>query len=239
MAEPTLLQIVQQVANLVAIPAPSAVVGSTDQQVIQLGALAQEAGQELARNRDWQALTRQHLFYTTATPDQTADAIPDDLDHFIPNSFFNRTTRRGMIGPVTPQIWQAIQTLPAFATPYLMWRERENDFLATPTPEAGNEIAYEYITKNWVEAANGDGKESFTADTDTPLISGRLIVLSTRWRFLSAKGLDYAEALATYERELQRVAARDGGPGSLTIGGPYNAGILNYPNLPLGSFPSN
>lgn len=237
--QPTLLEIVQQAARLLGVPAPEEVIGSTDQQTIQLLALASEEGEELARRRDWQALTRQHTFNTVAQADQTDDPIPEDLDHFIPNSFFNRTTRRGMIGPITPQIWQAIQTLPAFATPYLMFRERDNDFLITPTPDAGDEIAYEYVTNHWVEAANGDTKAGFTADTDKPLISGRLIILGTRWRFLSAKGLDYAEAFRTYQVELQRVEARDGASGSLSITGNPTNSILNYPNLPLGSFPSN
>ena len=234
-----LLEMIQEATAQMGLPPPDEVVGSTDQQVIQLYALTRQAARELARNRNWQALTRQHIFYTTATPDQTADPFPEDFDHSIPNTFFNRTTRRGMIGPITPQIWQAIQTLPAYATPYLMWRERDDKFLATPTPEENNEIAYEYVTTNYVVAANGDEKPQFTADTDTTLLSDELIVLSTKWRFLSAKGLDYSEQFRDYELELQRIAARDGGSGSLTITGSPTNSILNYPNLPLGSFPSN
>lgn len=234
----SLLTIVQGVTRLLSIPTPSVVVTSTDPQVQQLYALANEEGQELARDEDqpWQQLLRQQTFVTVAQAEQT-DAIPTDFESFIPNSFFNRTTRRELIGPITPQMWQAIQAQPQLNRVFLAYRMRDNAFLITPDPTADETIAYEYITKNWVLSAADVEKDSFTADTDTSVIPERLIQLGLRWRWLSAKGLDYAEAFRTYEYEKQKAKAKSGGSTKLDMTGRNLYNCYGFPNLPLGNFP--
>jgi hypothetical protein len=231
-----LLSICQDAADLIGIPRPVEVVNSTDQQVRQLLALAKEEGHELATSHPWEILNRQHTFTTVAAEEQP-DAVPDDWDRFLPNSFFNRTTRLEVIGPITPQVWQAIMAQPQLNRVYLAFRERDNKFLITPNPTAGQTIAYEYISKNWVEAADGELKPTFTADTDTPLLESRLFVLGLRWRFRKTKGLDYAEDYKTYQKEVQKVQGKDGGSTKLDITGRNLYNQWGYPNLPLGNFP--
>jgi hypothetical protein len=230
----SLLTVVADVCDLISIPRPTAVVSSTDQQVRQLYALANEAGEQLANDYDWQRLRRQHTFTTEAQADQTS-AIPADWDHFIANSFFNRSTRRSIIGPITPQQWQAIQAQPQLNRVFLAFIERDDAFLVTPTPTAGETIAYEYISKNWVESASDVGQDRYMADSDVAVVSERLIRLSLRWRFLAAKGLSYAEEMRTYERELEQHKARDGGNTIISATGD-DTYILS-PNIPEGSFP--
>lgn len=230
----TLLTICQRAANLLSIPQPTTVVNSTDQQVRQIYALANEEGDSLARDFDWQVMRIQWIFYTSNDPVQVG-AVPDDWDRFLGNSFFNRSTRRSVIGPITPQQWQAIQAQPQLNRVFLAFVERSGEFLVTPTPAAGEEIAYEYITKNWARSALGVPQDQFTADDDTAFISERLITFGIRWRFLQANGLDYAEAMRTYELEKEKVEARDGGSSELTSTG-SDSYVLS-PNIPIGSFP--
>lgn len=235
----TYLTIARRTADLLSITRPQSVVNSTDQQVRQLGAIINEEGQDLSSSFDWQCMRRQKTFTTTADPEQLG-AVPDDWDRFIANSFFNRTTLRQMFGPITPQRWQAIQVYPQFVGVYLAFIQRDNKFLITPTPPADQTIAYEYVTKNWALAADGvTEKSEFTADTDTTILpSGeRLIELGTRWRWLKAKGMPYAEDLKTYEMQKEQVQARDGGNTQINTGGdPY----YNWrANIPEGNFPGN
>lgn len=227
------LTIVQRAAQLLSLPTPATVVGSTDPNVVQLGALANEVGEELARDHDWQALTQQHLFTTSGTEDQP-DAVPDDWDRFLPDTFFNRTTIR-QLQLITPQVWQAIQALPALGTPYIMWRERDGVFLTTPTPPVGQEIAYEYVSKNWALSPSSVPQSYFQADADTAYLDDRLIRLGTIWRFKQTKGLDYGEDLKTYEVERQKIQGKDGGAAALNI-----AGSLQFTlgaNVQSGNFP--
>lgn len=229
----TLLSLVQRTCDLLSIPRPTSVVSSQDQQVRQLYALANEEGDELARDNDWQALRIEQTFTTTAAAEQVA-AIPADLDRFVNNSFFNRTQMRPLIGPITPQQWQAILAQPQLNRVFLAFIEREGQFLVTPTPTAGETVAYEYFTRNWAKSAALVPQSEYLADEDLTYLDERLISLGVRWRFLQAKGLDYAEAMRTYEREKQKVKARDGANGILSASG-GNDWLLA--NLPVGNFP--
>jgi hypothetical protein len=228
------LTIVRRAAALTNLPRPDTVVGSTDEQVIQLGALANEEGLNLAQRHDWQALVRQHTFLTEADPDQTT-AVPDDLDRFIYNSTYNRSTDRGVFGPITPQQWQMFQAYPQLSTVYLAFRMRDGAYLLTPDPPEGQTIAYEYVSKNWAISPSGTPQSEFLADADTTYLDESLIVYGIRWRFKAAKGLDYSEDLRTYERQVQQQAGRDGGLTALTIG---YAGGAWLANIPDGNWPS-
>ena len=230
----SLLTIVQDACDLLSIPRPDSVEDSTDQQVRQLFVLANEEGRELSKGYDWQVLREQYTFTTVASAAQTS-AVPADLDHFISNSFFNRTTRRNIIGPITPQQWQAIQAQPQLNRVFLAFVQRHGQFLVTPTPAAGETIAYEYITKNWAYSDTDVPKDRFTADTDETFLDEWLFVLGLRWRFLKSKGLEYAEDFRTYQTQINQVMARDGGNSELSITG--DDSYVLSPNIPEGSFP--
>ncbi len=229
-----LLTIVQRACRLLSIPVPTEVVNSTDAQVQQLYALANEEGDELAGTYDWQVMRRQHLFDTVASAVQSS-AVPSDFDHFIANSFFNRTTMRMIYGPITPQEWQAIQAQPQLNRVFLAFVERDGQFLVTPTPPAGQEIAYEYITKYWAKSAAGVPQAEFLADTDETYLDDKLFPLGLRWRFLKSKGLEYSEDFRTYQGERNQRMARDGGNGVIdTAGGAYYGWATN---IQEGGFP--
>lgn len=205
--------------------------------MIQLHALANREGRESSDAFDWQALTRQQTFTTVADEVQPG-AVPSDLDRYLANTIFDRTTMRQVMGPITAQQWQAIKAQPQLNRVFLAFRIRNNDWLMTPTPSEGDTIAYSYITSEWCESASGVGKTSFTEDNDVARISENLITLGLIWRFLRAKGLDYAEEYRTYQEELQRTSAKDGGATFLDITGVATYNIFgNYTNVPIGNFP--
>jgi len=60
----SLLTMVQQVTRRIGIAAPSAVAGNTDEQIIQVLALANEEGEELAERHTWQSMTKEVTFVT-------------------------------------------------------------------------------------------------------------------------------------------------------------------------------
>lgn len=233
----SLLEIVTNVCEELSLVVPTAVISSTDRQVVQLKALANRAGKELAGDFAWQAIREEFNFTTIAQEEQAAGAIPDDFDRWVANSFFDRTTRRPVLGPLTPAQYQWIKAQPVFASVYLAWIERGSQLLMQPTPSAGDEIYGEYVSTNWVQAANGGAfKSSFTDDTDEPLLDADLIELSIIWRFKQRKGLDYAEDMETFERARDRKMARDGGSTAINITPePLNPARAN---LPDGNFPS-
>ena len=214
----SLLTIIQDVSNRIGLPVPSSVVGSSDTQVRQLLGLAQQEGKELSRRGPWQVLTKEKTITATATEEQTG-AIPTDFERMIEGTFWNRSQDRRVVGPLTPQKWQMLQT----GLYNLMWdayRIRGNDLLMSPVPVAGDTLAYEYVSKYWLTNAAGDTERAaWVSDDDVALLDEELITLGVTWRFMKAKGLDYSEAFASYERMVERKLANDGGMAILDLNG--------------------
>jgi len=232
----SLLSIISNACDRLSLTRPTVVATSTDQLIRQLFGLANAEGPALAKRGDWQALTAEWTFITVAQAQQTNTPIPPDLRKFIPGSFFNRTTVRQLVGPVTPQQWELFQARPAAAYVYLAFLERQGEFLITPVPPAGETIAYQYISTNWAMSSAGQGKTSFTSDDDTSFLDEELITLGIQWRFKQAKGLDYGEDLTNYERAVSSALGEDGGASILNIGGPIPILPPERANLPEGGF---
>lgn len=62
----TLLELIQAVADELALNRPALVIGSTDPQTRQLLALLNRLGSDLARQYDWQELNKEHIFTTVS-----------------------------------------------------------------------------------------------------------------------------------------------------------------------------
>ena len=69
----TLLQLVDQVSGELGLSQPTAVIGSTNNQTVQLLALAQRLGKDLVRDYEWQRLVKAYIFQTTAGTTVTGD----------------------------------------------------------------------------------------------------------------------------------------------------------------------
>ena len=103
----TCLTIVQRVCKRVGLDAPSSAVGSTERQILQILELSNESGQELARRYPWQAILGVGNFTTVATESQgSISTIAPGLDYIINDTIWNRTLRRPVYGPKTPQNWE-------------------------------------------------------------------------------------------------------------------------------------
>jgi hypothetical protein len=228
----SLLTVIQTACDRLSLTRPVAVASSTDKLVRQLFSIVNEAGEALSKRGDpgFQSLQAEWTFVTSATAEQTNTPLPEDLRRFVPGSFFNRTTAREIVGPLTPRDWQRNQAQGPISAVYLGFRERSGDFLMSPTPAAGETIAYEYISKYWAKSATGVAKPAFVVDEDETYLDEELLVLEIKWRWKHAKGLDYGEDMATAEREIALALGGDGGAGLLSISSgadPY--GAVNIP----------
>ena len=211
-----LLQIVQSVCKQLALPQPSGAFSENDDMVEQIVILTQEAGDDLMRDHDWSTLTVVRSF--TATNDQVQNEPPSAsvaFDRFAQNSgVWDLNNKRKLSGPKTPLEWQRvlIDNLNGVDKAWTLIGGSLNIF---PVPESTDSFTYTYITKNWIRLdgrSQVDDVSAWTDDSNTPLMPDRLIKLSTIWRWKQAKGLDYAEDMATFEREKARYIGRDRGP---------------------------
>jgi len=223
----SVLDIVRDVCGEVGITQPTSLVGSTDLQVIQLLGLLNTEGRELAARSSlgWQALIQEKVFTTITQQDQgplvggSILQASDNYRHILNETIWNRSKRIPMFGPRAPRVWQGFVAL-TFAGPFGEYRIRGGHLLILPVPIANDTVAFEYVTRNWVQSFDGSTfSDKIKADTDIPLLDAEIIQAGLRWRWLRAKRLDYAEEFNTYESRVIDALARDGTKARLSLGG--------------------
>ena len=232
----SLLTILEDAADRIGLPRPTAVIGSSDHQTRQLLSLANQVGKELQRRHDWQRLTVERTITATATETQSS-ALPTAFDRMVPKTFWNRTANRRVAGPVSAQRWQAVKS-GLVIQPWDSFRIRGNDLLMTPTPTAGDTLAFEYVSKYWC-MSDGDtspDQAEWAADNDTSIWDDEVHTLGIVWRYLKARGLEYAEVFRDYEVEVARLISNDGVISDIDMGGGEEAHITLEPYITDGSW---
>lgn len=215
----TCLQIIQSACRRIGILSPNAVISSTDPQIIQLLEISNEEGQELGERYAWQALQNEATFTTVATQVQTTlSAVTTGFLSIVNDTIWNRTLRRPVYGPKSQQDWQQAKAM-QINGPFNSFRIIANAINFYPVPVAGQSCYFEYITRNWITTSTSGTSDTWTNDADIPLLDDKLIVLGTVWRWKAAKGLDYTEDFAKYERRIADLMSKDAGKPWLSMSG--------------------
>ena len=242
----SLLTIVQKFTQRTALPGVTTVVGNTDPQVRQILTLLEEECVELSARHPWKSLINECVFTTLATESQgtlaslgSGPTPTNNLKYILNNIMYNRTTGGPVWGPVGPQDWQNLKAMTS--GPYMQYRIRgvstgaQAHLIINPTPAAGETIAFEYVTNNWV-LSGADPMATFDQDSDTILLDEGLVSAGLKWRWKKEKGLTYAEDFNSYERMVENAIGRDGTKKTLRMDecvGEARPGIF----IPPGSWP--
>lgn len=175
------------------------------------------------------------------------DTYPEssDFDRFLNGTAWDRTNRWALLGPDSPQLDEYHRSGIVTTGPRRHFRQvgslTAGTYRIWPPPQTVDtpfQIAWEYLSLNWVREAGGSLAASMTADTDTPILDSQAIILGVKWRFLQAKGIPTASSMQMeYNDYVAQLIARDGGAPTLTMGkrfqpyllSPYNVQDANYP----------
>ena len=209
----TMLSIVQSFCKRTGITTPTTVFGSTDTKVLQVMALLEEEGNDLAVRGGWQELQFQASHTTIAAEDQgDINTIASNGFRYIKNqTIWDRTTKLPVLGPMSDKEWQALKAI-IVTGPRYRFRIRANKLLVNPAPPAGSSWYFEYVSKYWILESDGTTySDAFANDADTPLLPESLLLQGLRWRWKKEKGLEYAEDFRTYEMQVKDAIGRDGG----------------------------
>ena len=96
----TLFDIVQQACNEVLIPAPSSVIGSTDEFAMGMLAMAQASGRDLVRRFEWGGLVTLATIPTVAS--QSDYTLPTDYYRMVDDTAWDQSTHWFVGGPLSP-----------------------------------------------------------------------------------------------------------------------------------------
>jgi hypothetical protein len=112
-----------------------------------------------------------------------------------------------LVGPVTNEQMNELKAFPVgILRP--VWRVIDDAFEFWPALAAGELATYNYYSTYWIQTAAGVRGLDWTSDADYSLIDEKILASGLEWRWLAAKGLDYAEAFRRYERRIDRADGR-------------------------------
>lgn len=233
-----LLQIVQEFCGRRALPVPNSVVSNPDPQILQMKGMLNKFLEDLVTRKAWQVNTVQALHTTLAQEDQGSinTIAPYGFVQILPETFFDRTQRLPIYGGTSPQEWQARKAF-NITGPYYQFRLRGDRLLFTPSSPAGHVVAFEYFSNFFVIDKDGVTRKKFWLDdADTCALDDTLPIAYLEWAWPKAKGFEYAEDFAAYERLINTYASGDNTPPSVNLAGKTHElrpGIF----VPAGSWP--
>lgn len=218
-------------------------VSSTEKAFIQLKTLLNIAGEELSQNYPWETLVKEETFTTTALDTGEYD-LPTDFLYMVNQTGWDRANDLPLAGPLNAQDWSCLvgRNLTGGSI-YASFRINAGKFKLLPQPvTAGIQVAYEYVSRNWV--LDGDDgvtyKDSVTTGGDTPQFDRTLLSRYVKVKFLEAKGFDSTKAQADLNQSFALLTARDQGAPVLNAGRgyrgfPYINGRYSVPDTGYGS----
>jgi len=237
----SLLTIAQNVAREVGFEPPAFISGNTDATARQLLALANREGKILSKRNNWSVLQKEYVFNTVAN--QESYDLPNDFNRFLDDTIWDRSALRPLEGPASAQIWQARKSGgAAYGGVYSRYRVKGSvsgslKFYVNPAPlVSGQSLAFEYVSSHWCKnSLSGLTQSEWLDDSDESLLPEELISFGVTWRFLLAKGLEYAPMFAEYENQVLQYMARDGG--MLSFGqNRASPGLISPHNFPYDNF---
>lgn len=150
---------------------------------------------------------------------QIAYNLPSDFEYFVQKTFWDNRYRWNLIGPITAQEKQILRYGVLASGPRNKFYVRDNKMWLDPVPAEPFQIAYDYYSNAPIIANGGGVSTVWTSDLDTYKLDEDCFIQGMKWRFLRAKGLDYAEEFSSYQEDVSRTIARDGGSRDLPLGG--------------------
>lgn len=184
----------------------AALFSSTDQVALEFRDLIQDVAQDIAKSAEWRDLTKIATLTGSATYPKPADydrmckgqGIQDQANWFWGYQQFQDVSEYiAAQNGALPITWPG------------GWIILGGEFRFFPTPSGT--ATFPYISKNIVRDQAGVAKPAFTDDTDTFILSERLLTLGLIWRYRAQKGIDYSEDMQTYEIALAQEQDRDKG----------------------------
>jgi len=163
---------------------------------------------------------------------QVAYTLPVDFETITDRTQWDKTKHWEALGPESAQQWQWLKSGYISTGPRIRWRILDNQFQIWPPMNTNEYLGWEYRSKGWVRAVNGDVKNSFTVDSDTTVYDDRLMVIYTKLKYFQVKSFDTTALQQDYQRYLSVVKANDKGAPNLSFA-PYPSKVLiGYANIP-------
>lgn len=235
----SVLSIIQDFARRHALAVPTGVIGSTDATTVQLYQILQDVVDEVVTESKFNVITREAVFTAVAAESQGSmdELAAAGYQYAYFETFFDRTLRRPLYGPLTETEWQEIKAIPN-PGPFYKFRIRRNTLYINPAPTAPlSTIAFEYASSWAVESDAGVAKQNITEDTDVFVFPETILKRGLAYQWKQIKGLPYQEDKDTYYSLLNNYIARDKVKRRINLAHPHPVDIRPGVFVPSGNWP--
>lgn len=237
MAYPTADTVLTQAQGELGLSATSFAAATTDALTQQMVALLVKAGQELAEE-DWSLQRKTFTLDTSVVTGGSPYTLPADWVDYVDETAWDTTMQIPMVGPVTPQQWQALVARVGTAIPVgVPFKFEQGGLWLYPvtTPSPARKLTLMYHSAWWAAATGGAAPtaDTPTAGTDLVFFPLKLAVAGLKLAWKREKQFDTTADQATYEEYLQTALDNDANAqplslngstqGTLRLVGPWNA----------------
>jgi hypothetical protein len=203
----TFLQLVTDFTNKCGLPTFGGIIGSTDATAKQLLSISQEVV-EAMQDYPWENQVLRKTFTQKVGEDQGTliSIFGADYKGLVPNTLWNNTLRRPLIGPQTDPRYQMLKGLNV-GGPLQEYRIAQGKLWIVPAPtNATDSLSAIYRSNNLVIAVGGTlpTKSRISADDDSFIFPDRVFKLQLEWRWKRQKG----EPWATLREDAQDAVAK-------------------------------
>lgn len=209
MPNSTVLSLVQSYCREYNLPVPTALQGSSDAGALQLREILQRSGREAWKRANWQKCSRRISWASVAGADQgNLDTLfPENFANLIPNTLWNQTQRRRILGPVADGNWQIQQAV--YPTgPLYHFRIAQNRLQISTAMPAGHTLSAIYKTQNWMTSGGVDGARYLT-DADLSYFSDDIMLAGLRAYWLRAKQMPHVLEMEEFDNVVRQEASKN------------------------------
>jgi hypothetical protein len=213
-----LLEVVQKAMVRTNKPRPTIAFPNTDPLVQHFVALLEELGQETVLRFPSQAVSIQETWTTVASEDQgtLASLFGDAFALIIEGTVYDTSTDL-RIGAFQSDVTSAgVRNFGVNGNIY-NYEITGGHLKLYPAPPAGLTFSLTIKTVNWVVHGDGTSSTVLKADDDIFLLPEMLLILGLRMKWLSEKGLPYAEQMRGFESMLLSLTSRTQTPKYLDL----------------------
>ncbi|MGI4744962.1 MAG: hypothetical protein ACRYGI_11385 [Janthinobacterium lividum] len=195
---------------------PTAFFASTGRFEQEIADLVNEAGEDIAQYQDWTQL--QAVADLTGDGVATSFALPSDYGRMMIDSDVQASVYRLWGYFAYPDLSAFMRdTAAGFQSSPGGWIITGGQIQFNPAPAGDTRFAY--ISNQWARSTAGTPASQFSADTDTFVLSERLLKLWLIWRWREQKKLDASGDQEAFVKALDEYAAKDGGSRVYRYGG--------------------
>ena len=172
-----ILEICQEVADIAAIQKPDSLFAGNSQHNSSFLSVAKAELNSLMRYGDWQDLTKEGSFITTAgKSNYPIEEIVPDFYALIKDTIYIKDSAEKIIGAITPEQWMRDKY---FFNPdtAVKFKIQSNCFKFLDEPPCGVKIVFQYRANSvCLDAKTYEEKSRLTADSDIPIFDAYLVL---------------------------------------------------------------